>query len=128
MELDLEKVVTNIKKATDDKFPIFKDDVEKDELKGLDSYFIYKPYGRMRRTKNGEYSQEFYLMFITTKQVDFFSKYIFKVIHQMKRAKLIFDESDYDQGNLKNTGEIAEIFTLDFHRQLSCLNGVWSNG
>lgn len=128
MELDLEKVVTNLKKATDDKFPIFKDDVEKDELKGLDSYFIYKPYGRMSKTGKGEYSQEFYLAFITTEGIDFFSTYIFKVIHQMKLAKLIFDESDYDQGNLKNTGETAEIFTLDFHRQLKCMTGTWSYG
>ena len=124
MELDLEKVVSQIKHATNDKYKVFKNDVEKEELKELDSYIIYKPYGRMKREGKGEYKQDFYLAFITTESVDFF-EHSLDLITELQKVKLIFDESDHDIARLKNTGEEAEIFTFDFHRQLKCLGRTW---
>lgn len=124
MELDLEKVVTQIKQATNNKFQVFKNDIEQDELKDIDSYIIYKPFGRMRRMEKGDFRQDFYLAFVTTESVDFF-EYSLNLIHEMQKIGLIFDESDHDMGKLKNTGIDAEIFMFDFHRNLKCVAGKW---
>lgn len=124
MELSLEKVVQAIKKATDNKFEVFKDDVEKEELKELDSFIIYHPYGKLRRAEKGEYSQEFYLIFVTTESINFFEDYVFKLIRELQKLSIIFDESDHDIAKMKNTGDNAELFTMDFHRQLQCAAGI----
>lgn len=122
MALNLETVVKRIKEATNDKYPVFKLSVEKDEVKEHESYFIYVPYGAVKKTHSGEFHQSFTLFFITLNESLEFNDYIMKIENRLKTCRLFFDGMDEpDFGEIKNTGKNATMYTLNFHQQLKCV-------
>ena len=94
-------------------FPVFIDDVQKDEIKKNKTFFLIEPYGTIRKSGNIQYSVEMYVYFITRAEEKINE---FELIKGIEDCGFIFSVSDVDFGKLKNTDSAAIMRTYTFNQ------------
>ena len=92
-------------------FPVFIDNVQKDEIKKNKTLFLIEPIGSIRRTGNSQYSVEMYIYFITRAE-DKIDE--FELIKGIEDCGFIFSVSDIDFGKLRDTDNSAIMRTYTF--------------
>lgn len=94
-------------------FPWFGTNAEKDEIVDNKSFFIYSKEGRIEKATNShnQYLQEFTLAFITREnaQVN-----VLQLSDQLAKARLIFRNSDSEEGKFAETDEDTKMTTMTF--------------
>ncbi|MDT1957575.1 hypothetical protein [Carnobacterium divergens] len=104
-------------------FPVFGEDVQKDEIESNPSFFIFFDKGELSKAESPNvYNKAAYISFITVDDTEPPDE--FKLIETMQKCGLIFDRTEIDNGKIANTETMANMTTFIMHRSFRmCFNG-----
>ncbi|MDZ5760774.1 hypothetical protein RAK27_19195 [Carnobacterium maltaromaticum] len=103
-------------------FEVFGKDVQKDEIESNKSFFIFDDDGDLSRESANVYNKAAYVAFVTTDGTTIPDE--LEIIAKLQTCGLRFDNTENDEGKMKETEQIAKMRTWNFHQSLKvCING-----
>lgn len=119
--INIEDIINEIEKITG--YPVFGEDIGKDEIKENNHYFIYSnDRGLRKSTKPNQFVRDFHLLFITTGE--FVELDDIKLILNLQKHRLIFDDLSVDTGKISNTDKDIKAYTFTFHENIFIKCGI----
>lgn len=110
--IDQFKLNKFIEIMSDQPWPLFDTNLEKDEIIKNPSFFVYSQEGEIRpATAHNQYLKTFTLAFLTRKQEQLD---ILALAEQLRLVGLRFMGSEIDEGEFADTNQRAKMITLNF--------------